>query len=125
MLRYVKRSDISQSRSFIIRFAAILLALVITGIFILALSLNPIDVYISLCKGAFGSTNKFKETIIKAIPLLLSALGISVAFKMQFWNIGGEGQILMGAFGASFIALKFPSLPMPSPVHVKIFPGKV
>jgi general nucleoside transport system permease protein len=113
LLRYVKRSEISQSRSFAIRSAAILLALVITGIFIVALHLNPIDVYISLIKGAFGSTNKFKETIIKAIPILLSALGISVAFKMQFWNIGGEGQILMGAFGASFIALKFPSLPMP------------
>lgn len=113
MLRYVKRSDLSQGRSFLIRLGAIFLALVVTGIFILAISLNPIDVYVSLCKGAFGSKSKFIETIIKAIPLCLSALGIAVAFRMQFWNIGGEGQIMMGAFAASFIALKFPGLPMP------------
>lgn len=113
MLRYVKRSEISQSRSLMIRIGAILLALIVTGIFILAMSLNPIDVYISLIKGAFGSSNKIKETIIKAIPLCLSALGIALAFKMQFWNIGGEGQIIMGAFCAAFIALKLPGLPQP------------
>lgn len=113
MLRYVKRSDISRGRSTLIRVAAILLALIVTGIFILALSLNPIDVYISLFKGAFGTESRLKETIIKAIPILLSSLGVAVAFKMQFWNIGGEGQIVMGAFAASFIALKFQNLPMP------------
>jgi ABC-type uncharacterized transport system permease subunit len=113
LLRYVKRSDISKSKSLTIRILAIFLALVATGIFILILKLNPIDVYASLCKGAFGDKYKVQETIIKAIPILLSALGISVAFKMQFWNIGGEGQILMGAFSASLVAYKLPNLPMP------------
>jgi simple sugar transport system permease protein len=96
-----------------IRGGAILIALVITGIFILALKLNPIDVYASLVKGAFGSSNKIKATVIEAIPLCLSALGIALAFKMQFWNIGGEGQIIMGAFAAALIALKLPNLPQP------------
>jgi simple sugar transport system permease protein len=59
-----------------------------------------------MIKGAFGSAYKTKATIIKAIPLLITALGISVAFKMKFWNIGGEGQIIMGAFASSVVALK-------------------
>lgn len=113
MLRFVKRSDVNRSRSIAIRGAAILLALIVTAVFILALSQNPLDVYAGLLKGAFGTSMKLKSTIIKAIPILISALGVAVAFRMQFWNIGGEGQIMMGAFAASFIALKFQSLPMP------------
>lgn len=113
MLRYVKRGDVSRSRSLTIRGLAILLALITTAIFLLALKLNPIDVYISLAKGAFGSKMTIQQTVITAIPLLMSALGVAVAFKMQFWNIGGEGQIMMGAFGAAFVALKIPHLPMP------------
>lgn len=90
-----------------------MLALLITAIFILALSLNPIDVYAGLVQGAFGSTLNIQQTIITAIPLVICALGVAVAFKMQFWNIGGEGQIMMGAFGATLVALKLPHLPMP------------
>lgn len=113
MLRYVKRSDVNRSRGLLIRFAAIILALIVTAVFIFALSLNPIDVYAGLVKGAFGSTLNFQQTVITAIPLVICALGVAVAFKMQFWNIGGEGQVMMGAFGASIIAFAFPNLPMP------------
>lgn len=113
MFRYVKRSELTQGRSLAVRFGAIVLALLVTGIFLLAMGLNPIDVYASMVKGAFGNENNVKQTIIEAIPLCLSALGIALAFKMQFWNIGGEGQIMMGAFAAAFIALKIPNLPKP------------
>jgi simple sugar transport system permease protein len=67
-------------------------------------------VYFGMIKGAFGSAYSIKETIIKAIPLLITALGLAVAFKMQFWNIGGEGQIIMGAFASSFFAFNFPHM---------------
>ncbi|MBC2399826.1 ABC transporter permease [Clostridium tetanomorphum] len=93
-----------------IRTSSIVFALVLVAIFIALLGLNPIDVYFSMIKGAFGSIYSVKETIVKAIPLIITALGISVAFKMQFWNIGGEGQIIMGAFLSSYFALKFPEL---------------
>ena len=59
--------------------------------------------------GAFGSPYSIRETIKLAIPLCIAALGVAVAFKMQFWNIGAEGQIMMGAFAASLFALKFPA----------------
>jgi len=61
--------------------------------------------------GAFGSAYGLSETIVKAIPIALCALGVSIAFRMQLWNIGAEGQLYMGAFAASWVPLTFPGLP--------------
>lgn len=125
MLRIVKRSEISKAQSIKIKTIAIILALLVVGIFILSLGLNPLKVYSSMIKGAFGSDYKIRQTIIKAIPLLITSLGISVAFKMQFWNIGGEGQIMMGAFLASFFALNFQNIPKPVLLLIMVVAGIV
>jgi len=110
MIQIVKRSNISKTDNFKIKCFAILLSLLVLGMFLLVISLNPIDVYVGLIKGSFGSSYSIQQTLIKAIPLIITSLGISIAFKMQFWNIGGEGQIVMGAFAATFFALKFPNM---------------
>jgi ABC-type uncharacterized transport system permease subunit len=110
-MRFVKRAEISKTDSFKIRTIAILLSLLVLAIFLLVLKLNPIDVYAAIIQGSFGSAYTVKQTLIKAIPLIITSLGISIAFKMQFWNIGGEGQILMGALFASYFAFKFPQMP--------------
>ncbi|MEK6264174.1 MAG: ABC transporter permease [Clostridium sp.] len=110
-MRFVKRAEISKTDSFKIRTIAILLSLLVLAIFLLVIKLNPIDVYAAIIKGSFGTEYTVKQTLIKAIPLIIASLGISIAFKMQFWNIGGEGQILMGALFASYFALKFPQMP--------------
>lgn len=111
MIRFVKKSEVSRTESMMIHLSAILLALLVCSLFLIFLSLNPFEVYGAMIKGAFGSAYKAKATIIKAIPLLITALGISVAFKMKFWNIGGEGQIIMGAFASSYVALKLTNIP--------------
>lgn len=111
MIRLIKKGEVSRKEIVLINFVAIILALLTSSIFILSMGLNPIEVYGAMLKGAFGSQYKVKGTIIKAIPFVITALGISVAFKMRFWNIGGEGQIIMGAFAASFIALNVHGLP--------------
>ncbi|WP_010236223.1 ABC transporter permease [Clostridium arbusti] len=113
MIRLVKRSDISNRKSMQIRIAAIVLALIVVSVFLAILKLNPAMVYTTMIQGAFGSPYNVRQTIINAIPLLISALGVSIAFKMKFWNIGGEGQIMMGAFGAALVALKFPDMSKP------------
>ncbi|MDP4088082.1 MAG: ABC transporter permease [Bacillota bacterium] len=113
MLRFVKRDEISKRKSAVIRIAAVVLALLVSAIFLSLMNLDPVKVYNSMIKGAFGSSYSFRETITKAIPLCIAALGIAVAFKMQFWNIGGEGQILMGAFAASIFGLFTPNIPKP------------
>ncbi|MCX7709349.1 MAG: ABC transporter permease [Clostridia bacterium] len=113
MIRIAKRTDLTKLQSIKMRIAAVLLALLTAGIFILVLGHNPLSVYGAMLVGAFGNLYGFKETILLTIPLVITSLGISIAFKMKFWNIGAEGQIFMGAFGASFVALNFPHLPKP------------
>lgn len=113
MLRFVKRDTISKRLTIIMRIISIILALLVSGILLAVLNFNPLDVYGGMIKGSFGTSYSFYQTIIKAIPLVITSLGISIAFKMQFWNIGGEGQIAMGAFLAAFIALSFPTMPRP------------
>ena len=58
-----------------------------------------------MIEGAFGSKYRIIETLKVAIPIILASIGIMIAFKMKFWNIGAEGQILMGAFFATYFAL--------------------
>lgn len=113
MVRIVKRVDLSGRKAVFFRIAAVVLALLASAVFIALLGHSPLEVYRSMVDGAVGSSYRVKETIIRAIPLVVTSLGIAVAFKMKFWNIGAEGQIFMGAFGASFVALKAPGLPMP------------
>ena len=123
MLKFVKRDEISKSESIIIRILAVILALVVSSIFIIFMKKNPVEVYLSMFKGAFGSPYSIRETIKLAIPLCITALGVAVAFKMQFWNIGAEGQIMMGAFAASLLALKFPTLSRPLLLLLMIIAG--
>ncbi|HNX23858.1 MAG TPA: ABC transporter permease [Spirochaetota bacterium] len=111
MLRMSSRTDCSRNEAILIRTSAIILALAAVAFFIMLLGHNPFSVYISMIEGAFGSGYRITETIRKAIPLIISSLGISLAFRLKFWNIGAEGQIMMGAFGATFCALNFQSLP--------------
>ncbi|MFT5875960.1 MAG: ABC-type uncharacterized transport system permease subunit, partial [Clostridium sp.] len=113
MLRFIKRDEISKGKSVSIRISSVILALFTFSIVFILMNKNPIDIYASMLKGAFGSTYSIRETIKLAIPLCIAGLGIAVAFKMHFWNIGAEGQILMGAFAASMFALKFPEMPRP------------
>ncbi len=62
-------------------------------------------------KGAFGTVSGLTQTLTKATPLLLVALGICIAFRGGVINIGGEGQIILGAISAAAVALSFPTLP--------------
>lgn len=110
-MRIIKANKLTKKKKIFLQIFAVLLALILTGIFILLMGHNPIKVYISMVEGSFGSVHRFKETIVKAVPLLIAGLGIGIAFKMKFWNIGGEGQILMGGFGATLIASKFQDSP--------------
>ncbi len=62
---------------------------------------NPFAVYAAMFKGAFGTGNNLAETLVKTTPLILTGLGVAVAFRMQLWNIGAEGQLYFGAIFAN------------------------
>ncbi|WP_027399537.1 ABC transporter permease [Anaerovorax odorimutans] len=111
MINITKREDLSKQKGIIIRIAAIILSILFTGIFINLLGYNSIDVFYNMVTGALGSEMRLQKTIVKAIPIAVASLGILVAFKMKFWNIGGEGQIMMGAMAATFVALNLDGFP--------------
>jgi general nucleoside transport system permease protein len=90
---------------------ATLAALAVGAIMLLFLGADPFVAYGSLIEGAFGSTNALADTLVKATPLLLVALGICIAFRGGVINIGGEGQLLVGAIAATLVGLSFPGAP--------------
>lgn len=85
--------------------ASVLLALVAGGVVLLATGENPLAVYRAMLRGAFGDKNGVAETLVKATPLLLTGLGVAVAFRMQLWNIGAEGQLYFGAIFTTYTAV--------------------
>ncbi|MFL7871403.1 MAG: ABC transporter permease [Anaerolineales bacterium] len=90
---------------------ATLAALAVGAVMLLFLRANPLEAYAALWDGAFGSTNALAETLVKATPLLLVALGICISFRGDVINIGGEGQMIVGAILATWVGLTFTSLP--------------
>ena len=90
---------------------ATLAALAVGAVMLLFLKVSPIEAYKAMWEGAFGNSNAFAETLVKATPLLLVALGICISFRGDVINIGGEGQMIIGAILASWVGLTFTSLP--------------
>ena len=86
-------------------------ALLIGALMILALGANPFEGYWALIEGAVGGKTELSNTVAKAVPLLLVGVGITVAFRANVINIGGEGQIIAGALAGTVTALAFPDLP--------------
>ncbi|MGM9563646.1 MAG: ABC transporter permease [Faecousia sp.] len=113
MIRISKRNSISLGKSVLIRGIAIFLSLIATAIVILAIvGLNPIDVYVSMAKGTFGDPfnlfgKRFQYFLRDMMILTCIAIGLAPAFKMRFWNVGAEGQMLVGAIGAMFFMRNF------------------
>jgi general nucleoside transport system permease protein len=90
---------------------SILLSIFIGALLLIANGRNPLEAYQSLLYGAFGTMDRFTETLVKTTPLLLIAVSVSISFKCKFWNIGAEGQFLVGAIFAAWIGLTFVQLP--------------
>lgn len=103
----VKRGVLPWYKAVGIRILAIVLALVVCGIITtITTGINPISVYESIFAGAFGSTRKTWITLQNTSILLLIALALTPAFKMRFWNIGGEGQVLIGGLASAVCMIR-------------------
>lgn len=93
---------------------AVVIALLIGALVLAFVGSDPWKSYASIGKSAFGSWGVFSDTLVKAIPLMLTGLACTLAFRMRIWNIGAEGQFFIGAFAASAIVL-VPVLPSDTP----------
>ncbi len=98
-----KRSD----HPVVQRILSVVVALVVAGIVIAICGYSPFVVYKNMLVGSLGSSYYVTQTIQKIIPLLIMGLGVSVCFKMNFINIGADGQFYMGAVAATYVALNY------------------
>lgn len=100
--------------SLVASIGAVAMALITGGILILLFTdANPFFAYFVLLDGAFGSLFGITETIVKGCPLLITALGLMVAFRCKVWNIGAEGQLCMGAVATTGVGAFWLGLPAP------------
>ncbi len=103
-----KREKPSSLVNFLVPVLSVLLALLLVALIIYLSGFDPGVAYLEMLSGSFGSGYAISETLVKAIPLMLCALGVGFAFKTVLWNIGAEGQLYMGAWAAGWVALSFP-----------------
>jgi simple sugar transport system permease protein len=97
LYRMAKRDDLSRYKAWGIRLLAVLLSLIVCAVIIVAIvKENPLNVYMGIVDGAIGTKRRMWVTIREALTLLIIAIGLTPAYKMKFWNIGAEGQVLMG-----------------------------
>jgi len=86
---------------------AVPVAFLIGAVMLAALGANPLEAYGAMLQGAFGDKSGITQTLVKATPLLLVGLGVCIAFRGGVINIGGEGQIIVGALAATAFSIGF------------------
>ena len=94
---------------------AVLLAFAMGAAVLRLTGADPLAAYAVMAEGALGSLYNLSEVVVKAIPLMLCGLAVAVAARIQIWNIGGEGQLVLGGIGAAGVAL-FLSPHLPSAI---------
>ena len=116
LVRIAKREGATFPQKVLVRAVAILLALVVDAFFIYFVTgLNPISVYRVMWNGTFMNTTRFSWAMRDLSSLLCIAIALAPAFKMRFWNIGAEGQVLIGGLVTALIMVYFGnSLPAPA-----------
>jgi len=112
---FEKRLIRSRWAAIIVPITSLILALLFGGLILTVFGINPLQAYQVMLKGSLGDGYAISETLVKAIPLMLTGLGISIAFRMLFWNIGAEGQLAIGGIAAAYVAL-FLSDRLPPPL---------
>lgn len=108
LLHIVKRNRISFWKAWLIRIGAILLALVVSGVVSYFVTKeNPIKLYAVMIDGTFGTQRRLWGTMQNLAMLLCVSLGVTPAFRMRFWNIGAEGQVLVGGLACAACMICF------------------
>ncbi len=120
---FSKHPKVWRAFDILLPFLATLAALGVGAVMLMAFDANPVVAYGAMLEGAFGSTNALADTLVKATPLLLVALGICIAFRGGVINIGGEGQLILGAVASTAIGLANPVMPGYLLIPLALFVG--
>ena len=113
-IRIERRAEQPRWLSILSPFILIAAALVVGALLLRMAGADPWALYARMARVAYGDRYGWSDTTIKATPLILAGLGVSIAFRMRLWNIGAEGQLFMGAFLATGVAIRWlsPETPM-------------
>ena len=104
---------------------AILLAFLISALILLFSGYSPLVAFSALFRGAFGSKNAWGQTLTQATPILFTALAFLLTFRTGIFNIGVEGQFLMGAIASALAGIYFSGLPAPLHIALSLLAGGV
>lgn len=111
------------SAGFLYPIAAAMFALLSAGILLAATGTDAIGAFANAYDASLGSRFALSTTIVKSLPRLFAALGIAVALRAGLWNIGAEGQLYLGAVGATAVTLWLPSWPGPIVILLAVLAG--
>ena len=116
LIHIARRSSIAWWKAWLIRLASAVLALLVCALFIYGITrLNPAKVYAAMWEGAFGTSRRMWITMRDTAILLCIGVGLAPAFMMRFWNVGAEGQVLMGGCATAAVMIYLGrSLPTPA-----------
>lgn len=108
LFHIVKREPLPWYSALGVRAGAIVIALLLSAVVIMLLTQkNPIEIYKAMFEGAFGSSNRIWNLLQQLSMLLCVSLAVTPAFKMKFWNIGAEGQVLVGGLATVSVMMFF------------------
>ena len=119
IVRLEPRGEPPRWLSPLLTLVALVVALLIGAIMLAIVGGDPVKAYVHIVDAAFGDIGVLSDTLVKATPLILTGLACALAFRMRLWNIGAEGQFLLGAWGASAVVM-LPILPAGTPALVMI-----
>ena len=106
LMHIVKRDGVSLGRAMLVRLVALVFALLVCAAIIFGLTgMNPLNVYAGIWDGAVGTNRRMWVTFRDAAILLCVGFAVLPAFRMRFWNVGAEGQVLVGAMASAAIMI--------------------
>ena len=108
-IHITKRTGMSSRAVALTNILAVVIALAASGLVMLFMGYNPVEIFGKIITASLSTSNRISETMNKTILLTMLSLGIAVAFRMKFWNIGAEGQLLLDkVFYPAHSSIAFP-----------------
>ena len=98
--RLERRLDVDARTAALTRIAGALIAMLVVGVILLLTGRNSFSILWDALDAIFGSQRGIEGVALRAIPILMTALAVALSLRMRIWNIGSDGQFLMGAFAA-------------------------